>query len=190
LGKKAVTREWERRWEGYLNTNDLVWSKIWNIVHTNLNTPYVKSALWEMNHLNYWSNYRANETCKLCGNWETDITHILNACPVLLQALADFNIGHIYNSKVKISFGVEEDILDNYILCQIKSIIFRSRFMDFNSMEACRVALYKRCKATIARDLKLKYKIAKANQKTNSFTQLFGRIATVEDNGEIDLHFN
>ena len=189
LRRKVVDPEWERRWESYLLLHNFNWSMIWNRVQINLNTPYVKSALWEMNHLNYWSNYRANEACKLCRLRENDITHIINTCPVLLHILRDFNIDGVFNNKLKISFGVG-DLLNNYILFQIKSIVFRSRFRDFHSIESCRVALYKRCKASITRDLKIKYTIAKNTQKIGNFTQTFERIATIDNNGDIVLHFN
>ena len=190
LRRKAVDPEWERRWDGYLPSNNLDWKVIWKQVQTKLNTPYVKSALWEMNHLNYWSNFRANETCKLCGQRENDITHIINVCPMLLQILRDFNIDQIFNNKLNISFGVQDYNLDNYMLFQIKSIIFRSRFMDFNNTESCRAALYQRCKASIIRDLKVKYTLAKNNQKTNDFIQTFERIASIGNNGDLVVHFN
>ena len=37
------------------------------------NNPYVKSALWEMIHLNFWLGYKAKELCCLCQAQEKNV---------------------------------------------------------------------------------------------------------------------
>ena len=61
LGKKTEIREWETRMNNYLQTPGTNWEKVWQNLHNKINITYVKSALWEMYHLNFWSGYRAGE---------------------------------------------------------------------------------------------------------------------------------
>ena len=194
LKRKDVEREWEARWEHYLLTPIIGWTNIWNLTQNNMNTPYVKSALWEMLHLNFWSNYRANETCKLCRNVENDITHILNACPIILHLLREFNIDQIFDNKTKITFGVSGQILKNYLLFQIRTNIFRSRFKEFNSIEACKIKLYRRCKASITHDLKSKFILAKRKHKMEEFSTNYivnnDNLVQIDDNGDLILNFD
>ena len=83
LNKKTVVREWENRWINYLLINEIDWGPIWHRVYNKNNNYYTISAFWEMLHLNFWSNFRANERCKLCQENENCITHIINKCKIL-----------------------------------------------------------------------------------------------------------
>ena len=66
LNKKLINREWENRWLNYLALSEIDWHPIWSRVHSDFNNNYVKSAIWESFHLNFWSNFRAKENCCLC----------------------------------------------------------------------------------------------------------------------------
>ena len=88
---KLVNKEWEDRWLNYLSINEIDWGPIWARLHSNLNSNYVKSAAWEVFHLNFWSNFRAKELCCLCGEVENDITHIINECRILKEIINKYS---------------------------------------------------------------------------------------------------
>ena len=149
LGEKTEIREWETRMNNYLQTPGTNWEKVWQNLHNKINITYVKSALWEMYHLNFWSGYRAGEFCSLCKEYEEDITHILNSCPVLIEILRTFNIHNIFNTKIKRTFGTDDDPLTNFLLYHIKTVVFRSRFKTFISIDVGRNYAINKCKENI-----------------------------------------
>ena len=183
LNKKTVVREWENRWINYLLINEIDWGPIWHRVYNKNNNYYTISAFWEMLHLNFWSNFRANERCKLCQENENCITHIINECKILYEVLRYFDLNHIFDNKFKITFGTDTDIITNFIFFHIKSVVFRSRFKTYNNMESCRESLIKKCIHNIKNDLISKINIAKAKNKINEFRETF--ISSQRQNSEL-----
>ena len=173
LNAKSVNKEWEDRWLNYLLLDEIDWGPIWTQLHSNLNNNYVKSAIWESFHLNFWSNFRANERCKLCMEPENDITHIINDCKMLSEIIESLNLNHIFDNKFKITFGVENENIANYIMFHIKSVVFRSRFKIFHNFAAGKSQLIKKCKNNIKQDLKSKFDIAKSKNKIDEFFNIF-----------------
>jgi len=173
LNAKLVDKEWEDRWLNYLSLDEIDWGPIWTQLHSNFNNNYVKSAIWEIFHLNFWSNFRANERCQLCKEPENDITHIINDCKILLEIIESLNLNNIYDNKFKITFGVENENIANYIIFHIKSVVFRSRFKTFHNFAACKSQLVKKCKYNIKQDLKSKFDIAKSKNKIDWFCNIF-----------------
>ena len=55
LNNKQEIREWEGKWTNILGLNALDWQTIWQRQNNIIHSPYVRSALWEMTHLNFWS---------------------------------------------------------------------------------------------------------------------------------------
>ena len=202
LGKKTEIREWETRMNNYLQTPGTNWEKVWQNLHNKINITYVKSALWEMYHLNFWSGYRAGEFCSLCKEYEEDITHILNSCSVLIEILRTFNIHNIFNTKIKRTFGTDDDPLTNFLLYHIKTVVFRSRFKTFISIDVGRNYVINKCKENIKNDIKLKFKLAKSRNKLEDFTKIFvpnivGNAnnqptiinVTLIENNDVDINF-
>jgi len=168
-----VDKEWEDRWLHYLLLDEIDWGPIWAQLHSNFNNNYVKSAIWESFHLNFWSNFRAKERCHLCKELENDITHIINGCKILMEIIKSLNLNHIYNNKFKITFGVQSENIANYILFHVKSVVFRSRFKNFHSLAACKLQLIMKCKNNIKQDLKSRFDIAKSKNKIEDFRDAF-----------------
>lgn len=173
LGKKNEIREWETRMGTYLQTTEINWEQKWQNLHNRINNSYVKSALWEMYHLNFWSGFRARERCQLCKNYEQDMTHILNDCPILKAILEHFDLHNKYNTKMKRTFGLDNDKQTNFLLYQIKSVVFRSRFLVFGNIELCKTYLINKCKRNIEKDIKIKFNLAKFNGEMEEFTNIF-----------------
>ena len=186
LNKKTVIKEWEDRWLNYLLLDEIDWGPIWTRLHSNFNNSYVVSALWESFHLNFWSNFRANERCHLCKQLENDITHIINDCKILTEIIEFLNLNHIYDNKFKITFGVENENIANYILFQIRSVVFRSRFKTFHNLATCKLQLIKKCKSNIKRDLKSRFDIAKSKNQMADFCNTF---LPNRDDGENSIYF-
>ena len=172
LNKINVNKEWEMRWENYLNLRNIDWKPIWKRIHT-IDNYYITSAFWEMFHLNYWSNYRANEKCKLCNEIENNITHIICDCKMIDELMHFFNINQIYDNKLKIAFGQNTHNIDNLIFGHIKSVIFRSRFELFPNYDTCKKKLIQKCKNNLIRDLRYRFKMAKIANKIQEFKDKF-----------------
>ena len=187
LNAKSVNREWEDRWLNYLLLDEIDWGPIWARLHANFNNNYVKSAIWESFHLNFWSNFRANERCQLCRGSESDITHIINDCKMLLEIIESLNLNHIYDNKFKITFGVENEIIANYIVFHVKSVVFRSRFKTFHNFVTCKSQLIKKCKNNIKNDLKSKFDIAKSRNNLDDFCNTF--LPSQGDEGNTNFYF-
>ena len=126
LNKKEEGREWEPKWTAILQINDISWGNVWTNLNDNTHKHYVKSTIWEINHFNFWSGFKAGERCKLCNEFEEDTSHIINKCIIILQILRTFQIYDKYDNQIKISFGVGDYHLSNLILFHIKYVIFRS----------------------------------------------------------------
>jgi len=167
LNKKDERREWERKWTETLQTNDLNWNCIWTNINDNIHSNYVKSANWEMIHLNFWSGFKAKERCKLCNEVEESTMHIINKCIILKYIIGVFRINDKYDNEIKISFGLDNESVNNFILFHIKSVVFRSRFQTFTSTEASKTILTRRCKKNIGKDLWNKFEIAKAKGRAS-----------------------
>ena len=178
LNTKPEIKEWETRMSNYLQTNEINWEKEWLKLHDSINNPYVKSSLWEMHHLNFWSGYRAKERCSLCKELEQDITHILNNCSILKEILRTFNIHNKCDTKMNITFGMDKEPLTNFILYHIKSVVFRSRFTAFPSKEVCKVSLISKCRQNIKKDLRIRFNLAKLKGKIEEFTSRFMQNST------------
>ena len=170
---KLEIKEWEVRWRRYLPEYEIPWRSVWQNLHTKNYNPYIKTTLWEMYHLNFWSNYRANSRCKLCFESEEDITHIVNSCKVLTSLIRYFNIQNKFGNKPEITFGSNKEITSNYVLFHIKTVTFRSRFRDFNNIQECTTILANKCKSNIKYDLKSKLHIAKQTNKLDDFINTF-----------------
>lgn len=173
LIKKEERREWEQKWTLILQSSDISWENVWSNVNDNTHNHYVKSAMWEMNHLNFWSGFKAGERCNLCKEFEEDTSHIINKCIILSQILRTFQINDKFDNQIKISFGVDSDHLSNFILFHIKSVLFRSRFQNFPNKEECVRRLTKKCKNNIKKDFLNKYNIATAKGKVNVLLEKF-----------------
>ena len=173
LNKKGKNREWEGKWADTLQTIDLNWDRIWTNINNNIHNNYVKSAIWEMIHLNFWSGFKANERCKLCNEVEESTTHIINKCKILKYIIGVFCINEKFDNEIKISFGLDNELVNNFILFHIKSVVFRARFQTFTNLEACKSILTKKCKKNIGKDLWNKFKIAKAKGIASTFLDLF-----------------
>ena len=188
INKKHQIYEWEYKWEVTFSMGDLVWEDIWANVHTQLHNRHVQSSIWEMTHLNYWSGYKANEACKLCGEREHDTSHIINSCPVLLGILNRFNLQAQFNSKKKISFGTNDSPWDNFLLFHIKSIVFRARFQTNLSYELAMHRLSQNCKGAIKKDLQNRFFFAKSMGKIGEFLNIFFP-DNINDNDRLKLIF-
>ena len=140
LNKKIVIKEWENRWLAYLQVNDIEWVSIWQKLHST-NNYYTISAIWEMFHLNFWSNYRANERCHLCNLFEDNITHIINGCTMIHEILAYFNTRDVANNLIDLTFGTGVYGIDIFLLHHIKVVVFRSRFKTFTNQLQCKKVL-------------------------------------------------
>jgi hypothetical protein len=145
--------EWEAKWGQILENDQIDWMSVWGKVNSKIHNREVQSSIWEMTHINYWSGYKAKEKCKLCDQVETDTTHIINNCPVLLEILNNFGLRTIFNTKEKISFGSERELWENFVLCHIKSVVFRARFQTNVNKELISNFLSKKCKTRISNDL-------------------------------------
>ena len=173
LHKKEVDKEWEVKWENYLQPNALSWSDIWGNIFDHCHSPHVKSSMWEIIHLNFWSGYKARENCKLCNTQERNNFHITNECIFLLDLLHLFNINTYYNDNYKLSFGIIDDPGKNFVLYHIKSAIFKARFRTFTSPTACRSFLTNKCKRNIIFDLRSIFTTSKRNNKLDEFNNNF-----------------
>ena len=173
LNKKNVNKEWENRWLNYLTVDEIEWERIWKRMHNNINNNYTKSACWEMLHLNFWSNFRANENCHLCRELENGITHIVNECNILIDLIRCFKLNDIFDNKDKITFGSDNNKLANYILFHIKAVVFRARFKVFDSPEICKLQLRAKIIKSIKRDLIPKFEKAKRENKITEFRKVF-----------------
>ena len=94
LNTKEETREWEHKWNNILQNDNINWANVWSNLNKNINNNYVKSAIWEMHHLNFWSGF-------------------------LNEILETFNLNVKYDDKIKISFGIENDQVSNFIFFHI-----------------------------------------------------------------------
>jgi len=168
LNKKIVIKEWENRWLAYLQVNDIEWVSIWQKLHST-NNYYTISAIWEMFHLNFWSNYRANERCHLCNLFEDNITHIINGCRMIREILAYFNIRDVANNLIDLTFGTGVYGIDIFLLHHIKAVVFRSRFKTFTNQLQCKKSLITKCIYNMKFDLISKFNIAKSNNKITAF---------------------
>ena len=129
LNDKSEIKEWEIKWSYSLQNNDINWIKTWTNLHDNIHNPYVKSAQWEMLHLNYWSGYKAKERCCLCKEVETNNKHIVNEFIILKDIIRNFQMHIKFNNKLTITFGINRETLSQFILFHIKTVVFRSRFI-------------------------------------------------------------
>ena len=139
LNKKEETREWEHKWNNILQSDNINWTNVWSNLNKNINNNYVKSAIWEMHHLNFWSGFKAGERCNLCGEVEEDTSHIINNCPILNEILETFHLNVKYDDKIKISFGIENDQVSNFIFFHIKSVILEAAFIIFRTEKYARL---------------------------------------------------
>lgn len=189
LHKKTVERRWENKWENYLQRNDLCWTDIWDDIFDKVHTPYVQSTMWEILHLNFWTGFKAQEVCKLCGIQESSNFHISNECSMLLEILQDFNMNNSFNDNEKISFGINKNPWKNAILFQIKSTIFKSRFVFFPSVHACKTFLINKCKINIIADLRSKFENAKRTHNLGIFTNNYSFVNSIQG-GLLSWHIN
>ena len=77
LNNKAEVREWEDKWVNNLHTDNINWGQIWQNQNNHIHNHRIKSALWEITHLNFWSRFKAGERCHLCNEVEDDSFHII-----------------------------------------------------------------------------------------------------------------
>jgi len=173
LEVKNEIREWEAKWCSCLSINSIDWKVVWGKIHNNINHPRIKSASWELIHLNFWCGYKARERCKLCGEEELDTTHIVNECKVLIEILKAFHLYAICNSKMAITFGLDNDDYHNFILFHIKCVVFKSRFKQFNSKAQAIRALENKTRYAIKKDLGHRFEQAKKMGKLSDFTNMF-----------------
>ena len=145
IDSKSENREWENKWGLLLGEENLNWKEIWEVVHDKTHNLYVRSAQWEMLHLNFWSGFKSGERCCLCKEIETENCHIVNTCAVLKYTIRIFKL-QLYSDKSTLTFGVKSETLCNFILFHIKSVVFRSRFRNFNTVELCKRSLVKNVK--------------------------------------------
>ena len=95
-------------------------------------------------------------------------------------------ISHAVNKlQFKITFGVENESIANYIMFHIKSVVFRSCFKISQNFAAGKSQLIKKCKSNIKQDLKSKFNIAKSKNKID---ELFNIFSPSQVEGE-NIHF-
>ena len=173
LGSKLENKEWENKWEVLLQQENIIWKKHWQILHEKIHNSYVKSAQWEMLHLNFWSGFRAGERCCLCKEIESDSAHIINSCKVLIYLTTVFQMHMLYEDKQNLTFGLEDQSVGNYILFHIKSVVFRSRFKKYQNIDICKTSLTRKCKNNITKDLIEKFSLARHKGNLDSFSEFF-----------------
>jgi hypothetical protein len=173
LNDKNEPQEWEARWNNYLPNEEINWEEVWENVHDPIHSPYVKSAQWEMLHLNFWSGFKANDRCCLCRENEEGNTHIVNNCTVLKEIMTTFQIQDIFDDIKKISFGISKEPIKNFILYQIKTVVFRARFQIFPSIMACKAFLIEKCKKSIKNNLSTHFQSAKTKGNIDFFTRRY-----------------
>ena len=189
LNKRVIARSWEIKWADYLQNNDLCWSDIWNDIFDKMHTPHIISTMWEIVHLNFWTGFKAQETCKLCGMQEMRNFHITNECSMLLELLQSFNINTYYNDNYNLSFGIKNDPGKNFTLYQLKSVIFKSRFRIFPSQNAGKAFLINKCKTSIIKDLTNLFSKAKKANTSDVFRENFSYLNELRD-GIVSWYIN
>jgi hypothetical protein len=131
------------------------WNRIWQSVHDNI-IPYdVQSSIWEMLHLNFYCGYKerllnyGTGHCKLCGDLEEGVHHIVINCSVLVGCINDFIdiISGMRNevvSKDELAFGLagtgiqtidKKDKLRNLIIFIIRMVVFKNRHTNYGSRQ-------------------------------------------------------
>ena len=96
----------------------------------------------EMIHLNFCSGYKAKELCCLCQKaQEQNCAHVVYKCAIILEIISDFKLSHAFNDEYKNVFGINEGMLNNFILFHMKTTIFRNRFKKSSSRNVCKAYL-------------------------------------------------
>ena len=155
--------------------------------------PKIQSSLWEMCHRNFMCAYFAkiafNESSvfQLCNQEQLNRVHIFLGCDVIMECYRKFQkitdkifyIGSL--DLIERAFGLpienkgeKRKELRNYINCSIRNIVYRNRNKVFgNSFSIIIVNLVNIIETFIHCDLRQKYDLAKARNKTSSFEDDF-----------------
>ena len=134
-----------------------------------------------MIHLNFWSGYKAKELCCLCQAQEQNCAHIVYKCAIILEIISDFKLSHTFNDEYKIAFGINEGMLNNFILFHIKTTVFRNRFKKFSSRNVCKAYLIKSTKKGIRNALKMRHIMAIRQNTIENFTKIFGKTVVLDN---------
>ena len=172
ISNKNTALEWESRWSQKIDLEGLKWDAIWTRLFNKVHNYQIRSKMWEINHLNFWSAFRAGQPCKLCGEYENDHTHIINSCKTLLETIEFFRLGHNFNSKLKRTFGIENHAA-NFFLFHIRNVIFRERFQNFESIDQCKNILIHKIKNNIKHDLHRIYALGNNRDRPQDFLNIF-----------------
>ena len=194
LEKKAkASKVWIGKWEEDTGIEEEQWPKIWENVHNKMLNPKIQSSLWEMCHRNFMCAYFAkiafNESsvCLLCNQEQLNRVHIFLGCDVIMECYRKFQkitdkifyIGSL--DLIERAFGLpienkgeKRKELRNYINFSIRHIVYRNRNKVFgNSFSIIIVNLVNIIETFIHCDLRQKYDLAKARNKTSSFEDDF-----------------
>ena len=87
--------------------------------------------------------------------------------------MTTFHIQDIFNDLKKISFGINKEPINNFILYQIKTVVFRTRFQIFPSIMACKTFLIEKCKRNIKNNLITQFQSAKNKGNLDFFTRRY-----------------
>lgn len=198
ISAKSITRGWEAKWNTLLRfyTLDLDedgWKSIWDNIHDNL-IPYdIQSTIWSLIHLNFYCGYKeklfgyGDGICKLCGQAEEGVHHIVINCVVLERSLINFypyliRLNESNICKDEIAFGLagisteeltNKDKLRNLITFVIRSVCFKNRYIDFRGVENAVMALNSKIKFKLRQILKDYWIYYKHNEAIHTFKEKY-----------------
>ena len=119
------------KWEKELDITNTDWTRIWLNIHKCTENYKIESSIWQMIHRNFVCSYflkkiyNTDGKCKLCGQIESNRTHIFINCSVISYVYHHFDeiikkIVNIDLSTMEMAFGIfnnksDKAILRNYI---------------------------------------------------------------------------
>ena len=177
------------KWERELDITNTDWTRIWLNIHKCTENYKIESSIWQMIHRNFVCSYflkkiyNTDGKCKLCGQIESNRTHIFINCSIINYVYHSFDeiIKKMVNvdlSTKEMIFGIinnesDKAILRNYIIFSIRHVIFINRNKEFESQILCKHILLKKTKYFIKKDLEEKFNISKAKNSRPKFEQKF-----------------
>ena len=198
ISKREGGQIWEGKWNSILryytlDMEDKEWESIWQSVH-DITIPYeIQSAIWEMIHLNFYCGYKerllnyGTGHCKLCGELEEGVQHIVIDCSVLegcINAFIDiiYGMGDNIISKDELAFGLagsgiqtidNKDKLRNLITFIIRTVVFKNRNRNYGTVQNAVLVLKAKICYKIREVLKDMHIIYKYKYSVSDFANSF-----------------
>lgn len=181
---KPYRKHWVEKWNTDLSIEENQWAGIWKNVHDNLLSYKVQSSIWEMLHRNFMCSYFANiafnesAVCKLCGQVETERTHIFTKCLVikgcyekfdpLIKKCSSTDITDL-EKVVGLQGGSSQIKLRNYITFSLRHVVFRNRNKTFGNLLPTIDIMCKKIEYFIINDVTTRYWIAQSDTRLDKF---------------------